>query len=800
MESDALTEEKDALKYKKSVNKPYWDRQDALRKYSDNGSLYRGHVRTVGGRDYYIMDAPFLESKKETTRINTKNYQSKIVMKWEKAMDSPVFWAHIAEDNRKQTVEDHLNGTAERSAAFAADFGAADFGNLVGQAHDIGKTSQPFQKRLNGGPKVDHATAGAIECARIGALMAACCVAGHHGGLPDFGNPVTDQPGDSTFVGRLKRGIQGGIPPYTWNGRLTKVSAEPDFQNDDYFRSLWTRMLYSCLVDADYLDTEEFMSGGSIRRGEYDPLTVLLDRLEQHIAGYFPPKNELNRSRCQILQSCMDAGSGPKGMYTLTVPTGGGKTVSSLAFALRHAVKNKMRRIIYVIPYTSIIEQNVEVFCGILGDRNVVEHHSGAAFDSDEETNDAASRQRLAAENWDAPVIVTTAVQFFESLYANRPSKCRKLHNIANSVIIFDEAQMLPTSHLKPCVGVISNLVAHFGATAVLCTATQPVLNDLIQSFAPGIRVKEICPNVSELYAQFRRVSFQNAGALTNAALADALSAHTQVLCIVNTRKAAQEIYRQLSGEGNFHLSTLMCPAHRQAVLQTVRQRLADGLSCRVVSTSLIEAGVDVDFPAVYREMAGLDSILQAAGRCNRNGKRSANESIVTIFTDDEIPAPTLFRTNIGAAVEALAGGKDPGDPESIHRYFTACRSLVGDNLDKANVVAHLRNGISGCNLPFETVARDFRLIDQATKTVYIPLEGGKELCDRLLSGCADLEIYRKAGRYSVSIYEQHYQTLLSSGDILPLDEESGILIDPALYSKQTGLSMQSDAGRAEFI
>ena len=714
-------------------------------------------------------------------------------------MDSPVFFAHIAEGNRTQTVKDHLLGTAQRSAAFAAEFGAADFGRLVGQAHDIGKASRNFQKRLNGGPKVDHATAGAIECARIDALMSACCVVGHHGGLPDFGNLVADQPGDPTFVGRLKRGIEGGIPPYTWKDRLPTVPPEPDFQNDDYLRALWTRMLYSCLVDADYLDTEEFMSGGSIRRGEYDSLPVLLDRLEQHIAGYFPPQNELNRSRCQILKSCMDAGSGPKGIYTLTVPTGGGKTVASLAYALRHAVKNNMRRIIYVIPYTSIIEQNAEVFRQILGDQNVVEHHSGAAFDSEEETNDTKSRQRLAAENWDAPVIVTTAVQFFESLYSNRPSKCRKLHNIANSVIIFDEAQMLPTPHLRPCVGVISNLVAHFEATAVLCTATQPVLNDLIRAFVPGTCVMEICPNRTELYAQFRRVSFQNAGTLSNTALADALSAHSQVLCIVNTRKAAQEIYKNLTGEGNFHLSTLMYPAHRQAVLQAVRQRLKGGLPCRVVSTSLIEAGVDVDFPTVYREMAGLDSILQAAGRCNRNGKHRADQSIVTIFTG-ELPAPALFRTNIGATVEALAGGRDPGDPESIQRYFTALRSMVGDSLDKAHVVTHLRNGISGCSLPFETVARDFHLIDQATKTVYIPLEGGKELCDSLLSGCATRNIYRKAGQYSVSIYEQHYQALLSAGDIMPLDEESGILTNFALYSDNTGLSMQADTGRAEFI
>lgn len=714
-------------------------------------------------------------------------------------MEHPVFLAHIANDGRKQTVEEHLAGTARRSEAFAAEFGAGPFGRLAGLAHDIGKNSQAFQQRLAGGPKVDHATAGAIECARMDALMSACCVMGHHSGLPDFGNLTADRSGDPTFVGRLKKGHQGGISPYVWNGRLPEVPPEPDFQNDDYVRSLWTRMLYSCLVDADYLDTEEFMSAGTVRRGEYDPLPVLLDRLERHITGYYPPKSELNRIRCEILQNCLDAGTGPKGIYTLTVPTGGGKTVSSLAFALRHAVQNNMRRVIYVVPYTSIIEQNADVFRQILGDRNVIEHHSGAVSDSNEEINDSKSWQRLAAENWDAPVIVTTAVQFFESLYSNRPSKCRKLHNIVNSVIIFDEAQMLPTAHLKPCVGVIASLAAHFGATAVLCTATQPVLNDLIRSFAPGICVREICPNVSGLYEQLRRVSFCSTGVLTNVALAQELSAHRQVLCIVNTRKAAQDVYQALPGEGNFHLSTLMYPAHRRAILETVRRRLADGLPCRVISTSLIEAGVDVDFPLVYREMAGLDSILQAAGRCNRNGKRRTEESIVTIFTG-ETAAPILFRTNIGATREALASGGDPADPETIRRYFTAYRSLVGNGLDKAWVVEHLRNRIAGCSLPFETVAQDFHLIDQATKTVYIPLGKGKALCDQLLCNCTARQVYRQAGQYSVNVYERHYHELLAAGAITPLDAESGILTDLALYSGNTGLSLQADAGRAEFI
>ena len=274
--------------------------------------------------------------------------------------------------------------------------------------------------------------------------------------------------------------------------------------------------------------------------------------------------------------------------------------MASLAFALKHAVENGMKRAIYVVPYTSIIEQNADVFKKILGECNVIEHHSGASFDSDEETNGPKSLRQLATENWDAPVIVTTAVQFFESLYSNKSSKCRKLHNIANSVIIFDEAQMLPTAHLLPCVGAIANLVTHFNVTAVLCTATQPVLNDLIRSFCPKIEVKEICPDTVGLYDRFRRVTFRNGGNMTNAELAMELGQQNQTLCIVNTRKAAQQIYQLLPSEGSFHLSTLMYPAHRQAVLKTVRERLKQGAPCRVVSTSLIEAGRKPRFSRIF--------------------------------------------------------------------------------------------------------------------------------------------------------------------------------------------------------
>lgn len=707
-------------------------------------------------------------------------------------------YAHKREDGVMQTVEEHLEGTARRCAAFAAAFGEEKRGRLFGYAHDIGKCSEEFQQRLLGGVKVDHATAGALECAKVEEDIGACCVVGHHGGMPDFGH-LQDNPGDPTCIGRLKKGLAGSIPTCRWKGVLPPVPDEkPDFE-DRFSLSLWARMLYSCLVDADYLDTEAFMSGDSADRENYDPLPLLLDKLYAYIKPWFPGETDLNQNRCRILNQCLESASQPRGIYSLTVPTGGGKTVSSLAFALKHAVENKLDRVIYVIPYTSIIEQNAAVFRKILGEKNVIEHHSGIQWDDGEETNTHNRFQRLAAENWDAPVIVTTAVQFFESLYSNRSSQCRKLHNIANSVIIFDEAQMLPTCHLQPCVGVIANLVAHFRSTAVLCTATQPVLADLVQAFCPGLTIKELCPRIEEDFRKFRRVTYRDGGTMTNEMLAGELQRLEQVLCIVNTRRAAQAVYSLLEPEGSFHLSTLMYPAHRKAVLDTIRQRLKQGLPCRVVSTSLIEAGVDVDFPAVYREVAGLDSVAQAAGRCNREGKRPVDRSVVTYF-QGESPTPLLQKVNICAAQEALEGHRDPGNPETMQRYFIALRSLIGDETDKSHAVQALRKGLHGCQLPFKTVAENFHMIDQASCTVYIPVGEGIAACQPLSDGTATREDYRRAGQYGVNVYEQHYRQLLSSGDIRPLSETSALLVNLSLYDSKLGLSLEADPGKAEFI
>lgn len=709
-------------------------------------------------------------------------------------MASHPYLAHIASDGREQTVAAHLQGTAALCGSFAAEFGQAQRGFFLGMSHDIGKYSNEFQKRLHGGPKVDHATAGALECAKVGENEMACCVAGHHGGLPDFGNQKFDYPGAPTLAGRINKAKTGGIPPYHWAGKLPNPGKKPPL--DDFFSiSMWTRMMYSCLVDADFLDTESFMAEQAPQRSGYDSLPDLLHRLDDYIAPWFPGKTELNRNRCAILSACMEKASLPRGVYSLTVPTGGGKTVSSLAFGLKHAVENGMKRVIYVIPYTSIIEQNAQVFRDILGESNVVEHHSGVSYDDEDETNPNNHFQRLASENWDAPVIVTTAVQFFESLYSNRPSQCRKLHNIANSVVIFDEAQMIPTYHLLPCVGAMASLASQFRSTILLCTATQPVLTDLFRRFYPQVQITELCPRVGDYFQKFQRVTYQDGGLLSDEALAAELQQHNQALCIVNTRKAAQSLYALLPEEGRFHLSTLMYPAHRRQILNTIRQRLSSGLPCRVVSTSLIEAGVDVDFPMVWRELAGLDSIAQAAGRCNREGRRNPAQSLVTYFRSER---PPLLRqkTNIQAAQEALKQGGSPGTPETMTRYFTALRSFIGESMDKSETVKHLQEML----LPFQTVAENFHLIDQQTYTVYVPLEDGAEICRPVQEKTANREDYRRAGQYGVGIYQEHFLKLWQAGDIQQLSDNSAVLTNLSLYDPETGLSTQADAGKAEFI
>ena len=712
------------------------------------------------------------------------------------------FVTHRREDGTFQPLKEHIENVGERAAQFAAAFGAEEHGREAGLLHDIGKYSSKGQKRQRDPEhtaKVDHSSAGAQEARRRGDPMAAFAVAGHHGGLPDFGSRGDTDGG--TLCSRLNKPLTGGDDPSAWKQEIVLPSSIPMPSwavncQEGRVQALYTRMLFSCLVDADFLDTETALQGQQ-PRGGYASLGELLQKLQSHVAPWLKkPKNELCAKRSDILRRCLQGGEEEKGLFTLTVPTGGGKTVSSLAFALTHAVRHGMKRVVYVIPYTSIIEQNAKVFAEILGPENVLEHHSQTELadeKGDSETPEAR-RRRLACENWDAPVIVTTAVQFFESLYAAKTSRCRKLHNLAGSVVIFDEAQTLPVPFLKPCVSAIGELVRHYGVTAVLCTATQPELGRLFNELAPELSIREIAPEPDELFEFFRRVSFQREGQLANEELAARLTETEQVLCIVNTRKRAREIFQLLPEEGRFHLSTLMTPQDRKRVLDAVRERLKERKPCRVVSTSLVEAGVDVDFPAVWREVAGLDSILQAAGRCNREGKRPAAESIVHIFHADG-RIPRMLKLNVAAAESVLADYEDVNTRPAIHAYFQTLLWAKGDvALDEKNILQ------SESSFTFRETAERFHLIDANTVTIYIPAKADAADIQALRDGQFSKALLRRLSRGAVNLYAQECSKLAEGGALeLHTDDGYAILLNGKLYSDECGLEIGSEGGEGFF-
>ena len=440
--------------------------------------------------------------------------------------------------------------------------------------------------------------------------------------------------------------------------------------------------------------------------------------------------------------------------------------------------------------YTSIIEQNAQVFREILGDENVLENHSNVEYQDSEELKP----MQLAAENWDKPVVVTTNVQFFESLFSNKSSKCRKLHNIANSVIIFDEAQMLPLDYLKPCVAVIEELVRHYECSVVLCTATQPALRPF---FTERMNAIELCPNVDQQFNFFKRTSIHNLNAISEQKLVDLLSKENQALCILNTKDRVNKIYQKVRGEGVYYLSTYMYPAHRRRVISEIKERLMENKKCIVISTSLVEAGVDFDFKSVYRELAGLDSIIQAAGRCNREGKRAAEESLVYIFQIEGTKSLPGQNKQIEAAKYVLETEDDITSQKAIRKYFETLYYFQGEGLDKKRILEQFHHNI----YPFATVAKEFKLIEQNTKSIFVSKEEEAEkILREIQRKGATKELMRKAGKYVVNVYENLYRRLEDAGMLLPVSEENNedffMLRDVELYTWECGLKVgEIDAG-----
>lgn len=705
--------------------------------------------------------------------------------------------AHLNE-GRIQTMKDHLCGTAELAGRFAERFGKADWGYACGMLHDIGKYSLAFQDKIknNSDRRVDHSTAGAKACFEKGGMYSfmSYCIAGHHSGLPDYGS--SSDPGNApTLQGRKKKHIEdcGAYKSEIHIPEIKTLPFDPKNSPDpDFSLSVFIRMLYSCLVDADFLDTEYFMKEGRTQRETGEEPAVLLEKLKKHVAGWLLNEDTetVNGRRTEILRHCFECGRKERGIFQLTVPTGGGKTIASLAFALQHAVENQMDRVIYVIPYTSIIEQNAAVFRKILGEQNVLENHYNVDYESTEELKP----MQLASENWDKPVVVTTNVQFFESLFANKSSKCRKLHNIANSVIIFDEAQMLPTDYLKPCIAVMEELAANFGSSIVLCTATQPALSPFFQRKMP---VTELCPRVEEQFRFFERVTFQNIGTISEDELIEKLQKEEQALCIVNTKKRAQRLYQKMKGEGVFHLSTAMYPKHRRRVLDKIRRLVKDGEKCILISTSLVEAGVDLDFCTVYRQLAGVDSMIQAAGRCNREGKRDAQDSFAYLFQFEEKEYVPGQQLQIDVSKMLLSEGEDISSLHGIEKYFEALYHFRGESLDKKKIFEEFKDK----RYNFAKAAKEFKLIEENTLTVFISREEeAEELLWQIKHQGYTKSGMRKAGQYCIQLYENDIEKLRGAGMLRPISEDIEDfyeLVDSGQYSEEMGLDLGIEFGMA---
>lgn len=712
-----------------------------------------------------------------------------------------IYLAHIGKDGKEeQSLLEHLRGTADLAGEFACAFDCESWGYGYGLMHDIGKYSDSFQRRLRGGPMTDHATAGAKELYKKRNYIGAYCVSGHHSGLLDGGTEA-DIGGTATLRGRMHKKLED-YQVFQKEVSCPNFSPPPLRQlgKGGFSLSFFIRMLFSCLVDADYLETEAFMNEGRIQRSRFDPMEVLLERLFRHVEPWLAneDRNTVNGRRTAILKACLEAGEKEQGLYQLTVPTGGGKTIASLAFGLLQAKVHQLRRIIYIIPYTSIIEQNAQVFRDILGEENVLEDHCNVFYEDTEELN----LFQLAAENWDCPVVVTTNVQFFESLFACKTSKCRKLHNIAKSVLIFDEAQMLPTPYLKPCIQAISELVYNYHCTAVLCTATQPHLTPF---FPVQMDIKEICLDREEQYAFFKRTSLVQDKSVSEEQLLERLRAERQVLCILNTRKSAQRIYEALKEEENtFHLSTLMYPKHRKEVLKTIREHLKKGDTCRLIATSLVEAGVDFDFLTVYRELAGIDSVIQAAGRCNREGKRPAGDCLTHIFTfvkSEEIHLPRSLKLPIQVAAQVAECYEDVSSLEAIDEYFKRLYTLKGEGLDSKKIIERFEDGRRSQSFPFASVAREFKLIEAATKTILIQKEPEAEaIAARIRRGECSRKLVRDAGQYCINIYETDFEKMNGAGELEELPMNFYLLRNCDLYTEERGLEIRAKRGDAIFL
>jgi CRISPR-associated endonuclease/helicase Cas3 len=702
-----------------------------------------------------------------------------------------------------QPLQEHLEQVSRRAAEALIDENLARLAALVGAWHDLGKVQPSFQEYLRTGKgHVDHSTSGgALLAKRLGEpwpRIVAPVILGHHGGMPDGAAQQNGRRG-------TQQRLQDAIPPEVEQAAAELPCPAGKTLRPPLCRSVKTapfevyfllKLLHSALVDADYLDTEAyFQPEQAAKRTEGPTLQALAERYDRYMEdleqGSKP--SAINALRKSIRTDCLRAAAGPVGFYSLTVPTGGGKTLASLGFALRHAQAHpEMKKIIYAIPFCSIIEQNAAVFREVLGDDAVLEHHSSA------KAPEKGTEADLATENWQGrPLVVTTNVQLFESLFSNQPSRCRKLHNLQNSIIILDEMQALPDGVLKPCLAMLDALVKDAHATVVICTATQPEYQSV---WVEQPQIREIIADPGQLFRKMKRTEGVVLGRLEESELVDRLAQEKQVLCILNRRATVQRVARALGGEaaGTYHLSTMMCPAHRTRKLDEIRERLDAGLPCRIISTSLIEAGVDIDLPVVYREAAGLDAIVQAAGRCNRNGKNPHPAPVYIFELPPEKGQEDVKRQGNITLCEVLPKyEKDLLGPEALANYFNH-KFAKNEVLDAANTLGEIYGRREDLWFPFETIASEFTLIKSAGEPLFVPCDArAAELLQQLPTATALGALLRELQPYGVTIYDNQKKELLQRGLIRQRDEICWL--DAAeeqlatVYTEEFGLDVKAE-------
>jgi CRISPR-associated endonuclease/helicase Cas3 len=741
-----------------------------------------------------------------------------------------VLYAHSGASSDKadwQTLRDHLQNVSELAAKFAEPFDSSDWARAAGILHDAGKARPEFQLRLEGKHSpIDHAIDGAMLAqslfpkghgrANEGSPLAPI-IAGHHGGLPDAMNLKSREQRwseDSSIEDARKRfaSLLDLVPEESIDVRRASFPRSSSHGDERYeFATfnmfLLEHLLYSSLVDADWLDTEAAMSQETSNRrlhavADQRPLGELLVKLEQYLSvlSAEAPDTPINQARSTMLETARGKATLPPGIFSLDMPTGSGKTLTSLEFALRHAVANKQRRVIYAIPFMSIVEQNAQIMKDILGNENVLEHFSSYDFglsDADIENENGeirerGLRERILVQNWDAPIVVTTNVQLFESLFSNSPSRSRKVHNIASSVIVLDEVQCLPNRLLLPTLAMLESLVNSAHVSVVLCTATQPGLEDCFPFHTPVTQLISKEERHEELFSARSDIDATRLGdkSIGMDELVELIISSDESLCIVNSRRAAASLFMELKNrypgaEGTFHLSALMVPEHRSKVIAEIKQRVAEGLPCHVVSTQLIEAGVDVDFPMVLREMTGIDSLLQAAGRCNREGRMKASGKVVVFECSDfaEFRPKRLSWLDVTRSLgeEAIKvakmSGKDPVGPDSVKYFFTRCHDpricCLDGSQDKpiyAEIVdrEHLLSYLSDCAFPYETISERYQFIESNDVSIFIPWgESGKALLKIIEDGDAsDLAIFPMVQRLSISVHPLMYKELDEAGAI----------------------------------